>query len=89
MINFTSIINNITASRLKRQKEYIESFARQNPNEFIKIAVDEIGAVELAEYLHHTGDLFELVDGLASEALVDFEEEGDYRSQICSNWRNR
>lgn len=87
MINFTSIIANITAVRLKRQMEYISSFARQNPNQFVKLAVQEIGSVELAEYLHETGDLFELVDGLEAEALSNAKDSDDYYQQQETNYR--
>ncbi len=87
MINFTSIIANITAVRPKRQMEYISSFARQNPNAFVKLAVEEIGAVELAEYLHDTGDLFELVDGLEAEALSNAKDSDDYYQQQETNYR--
>lgn len=67
----------------------VKDFAREFPNEFIKIAVDEIGAVEFAGYLHETHDLFELNDGLLADAVEMLEEESDYRSQINYNWRNR
>lgn len=67
--------------------ETIRDFAREHPNEFIQIAVDEVGSVELAEYLHHTWDLFELVDGLAQEALADAKDSDDYYSQIETNYR--
>ncbi len=88
MINFTSIIANITAARLKRQMEYVSSFARQNPNAFVKLAVEEIGQSELAEYLHDTYDLFEIHGVLYNDAVEMMKEYEDYNAQIETNYRS-
>ncbi len=53
--------------------ETIREFAREFPNEFVKIAVDEIGEVELAEYLHETYNLLEIYDGLEAEVIEHLE----------------
>lgn len=72
--------------RLKLEDK-IREYAQEHPNAFVKLAVEEIGAVELAEYLHHTGDLFELVDGLEAEALSNAKDFDDYYQQQETNYR--
>lgn len=72
--------------RLKLEDK-IRGYAQEHPNQFTKLTVEEIGAVELAEYLHETGDLFELVDGLEAEALSNTKDSDDYYQQQETNYR--
>lgn len=98
MINFNAkpehsetIITETFSLELEMKKiniRTVKDFAREFPNEFIKIAVDEIGTIELAEYLHDTYDLFELNDGLLADAVEMLEDESDYRAQMETNYRS-
>lgn len=72
--------------RLKLEDK-IRGYAQEHPNQFTKLAVQEIGAVELAEYLHDTYDLFEIHGDLYNDAVEMMKEYDDYNAQIETNYR--
>ena len=77
----------IQINREKREQSKIRDFARENPIVFMEIAVDEIGCVEFAEYLHDTYNLLELIEGLEAEVISDLEDQSDYYHQMINNYR--
>lgn len=81
------IITMFHINREKREQNKIRDYAREKPSAFIEIAVDEIGCVELAEYLHDTFNILELIDGLEAEVIADLEEQSDYYHQMITNYR--